>query len=77
MDRGGRHVGLPTPPLARDVGLRGDNPDGWIFHAEHYFFMNRLSDSEKLEVAVVCLDGDALAWYQWEESRRQFKVGSS
>lgn len=30
--------------------------------------MNQLSDWEKLEATALCLDGEALAWYQWKES---------
>ena len=27
-------------------------------------------EEEKLAVAVISLDGEALAWFQWEESHR-------
>ncbi|XP_024017591.1 uncharacterized protein LOC112090471 [Morus notabilis] len=47
----------------------GENPDGWIFRAERYFSLNRLTDREKLDVAVVSLEGEALAWFQWEDRR--------
>lgn len=26
-----------------------------------------MTEEEKMEAAVVCLQGDALFWYQWEE----------
>lgn len=48
----------------------GDNPDGWIFRAERYFQMNRTGEAEKLDIAIVSLDGEALSWYQWEDRRR-------
>lgn len=48
----------------------GSNPDGWIIRAERYFTFYRLGESEKLEAAVVAIEGDALLWYQWEHRRR-------
>lgn len=38
----------------------GSNPDGWVLRAERYFDFYRLDEKEKLEAAVVALDGDAL-----------------
>lgn len=32
-----------------------------------------MSEEEKWEAAAVCLDGDTLAWFQWEERRRPIK----
>lgn len=43
--------------------FNGNTPDGWIFKAECCFSMNQLSDAKKLEVAVISLDGEALAWF--------------
>ncbi|KAL2894117.1 Retrotransposon-derived protein PEG10 [Bienertia sinuspersici] len=48
----------------------GNNPDGWIMRAERYFNFYRLGDEEKVEAAVVALEGDALLWFQWENKRR-------
>lgn len=36
------------------------NPDGWILRAEQYFSFYNLSEDEKLEAAIVSLNGDAL-----------------
>ena len=33
--------------------FEGDNPDWWIFQAKGYFVLNKMSESEKLEVVVV------------------------
>ena len=38
----------------------GANPDGWIFRAERYFSFYNLTEEEKIEFAVLSLDGDAL-----------------
>ena len=35
--------------------------DGWLFRAERYFEINRLTSAEKLRAVVVCLKGEALA----------------
>lgn len=48
----------------------GENPDGWIMRAERYFKFHRLTEDEKVEAAVVALEGEALLWFQWEDSRR-------
>lgn len=40
----------------------GDNPDGWLYHAERYFEVNGLTEKEKLSVVGVSLDGKALSW---------------
>lgn len=50
--------------------FNGENPDGWIMRVERYFAFYRLSEEEKIEAAVVGLDGDALLWFQWENQRR-------
>ena len=49
--------------------FNGENPDGWILRAERFFNFYRLSEEDKLEAAVVALEGDALFWYQWEHMR--------
>lgn len=50
-----------------------NGPDEWIFIAEHYFMVNQLTDVEKLEIAVLCFQGGALAWYQLELKRKGFR----
>lgn len=42
----------------------GLNPDGWILRAERFFGFYGLTEEERVEAAVVSLDGDALLWYQ-------------
>ena len=48
----------------------GSNPDGWIFKAERYYSLHRLTNEEKLEAAIMAFEGDALLWYQWENRKR-------
>ena len=42
----------------------GKCPEGWIFRAELFFEMNRLTEGEKLPVAGVSFEEKALAWYR-------------
>ncbi|XP_010270441.1 PREDICTED: uncharacterized protein LOC104606771 [Nelumbo nucifera] len=65
-----------SDPLPRKLELPifyGENPDGWLFRAERYFEINGLLPAECLRAAVVCLEGDALVWYYWEDGRRPFR----
>lgn len=50
----------------------GDDPDGWLFRAERYFHIHRLTDTEKMTVAVISFEGDALSWYRWETREEDF-----
>ncbi|XP_049388498.1 uncharacterized protein LOC125852858, partial [Solanum stenotomum] len=43
----------------------GDNPEAWIFQAEHYFEFYEITEKYKLSLASLYLDGEALEWYQW------------
>eukprot|EP00257_Ricinus_communis_P028075 XP_025015489.1 uncharacterized protein LOC112536827 [Ricinus communis] len=67
---------IPAPLWPRKLKLpvfEGENPDGWIFRAERYFDINNIPVVDRLKAASVCLEGDALAWFQWEEGRRPFR----
>ena len=52
----------------------GCDPDGWIFRAERYFSVNGLMEMEKVDTTVVCLEGPALSWFQWEEKRQRMRT---
>lgn len=51
----------------------GNHPDGWVLRVERYFSFYELVEEEKIEAAVVSLEGDALLWYQWEDRRRPIR----
>ena len=59
--------------------FEGTDVHGWLYRVERYFALNGLSDREKLTTAGICLEGKALAWFQWREQRhpvqswREFK----
>ena len=40
----------------------GENSDGWIFQAKKHFNINYLTEGERLAVAAMSVDGDALSW---------------
>ena len=50
----------------------GDDPDSWLFRAERYFQIHKLTDSEKLTVATISFEGPALNWYRSQEERDKF-----
>ncbi|KAL7616159.1 hypothetical protein Lser_V15G03445 [Lactuca serriola] len=56
-----RKLGLPS--------FVGKDPDDWILTAERYFALNRLTNEERLEAAVIAFEGDAIRWFQWESKR--------
>ena len=58
----GRRVEMPV--------FEGGNPEGWIFRAWKFFYVHRLTEAEKVDVAALSFDGEALAWFQWEDHRR-------
>lgn len=41
----------------------GTNPDGYILMVERYFQFYRLTEKDKVEEAIVALEGDALLWF--------------
>ncbi|KAL0542645.1 hypothetical protein IC582_008834 [Cucumis melo] len=50
----------------------GEDPDSWLFRAERYFQIHRLTESEKMLVSTISFDGPALNWYRSQEERNKF-----
>lgn len=48
----------------------GDNPEGWILQAEKYFTLCHSTDTEKVELACISMTGEALIWFQREDSQQ-------
>ena len=44
--------------------FEGGNLKGWIFRAEKFFSVHRLPEAERLDVAAINFEGEALAWFQ-------------
>ena len=63
----------PSPPSGkREMPMFDSNKsdsDHWILEAERYFSCYRLREEDKLEVAVMVLEGHASRWYDWEHRR--------
>ncbi|CAI9269565.1 unnamed protein product [Lactuca saligna] len=62
---------LPSEEL--EMPLFDGNQSDWILEAEWYFSFYGLREEDKLDVAVMALQGDALLWYEWEHRRRSIK----
>ena len=50
--------------------FEGWNPEGWIFHVERFFLTHGMMEKEKIAVAIISLDGEALACFQWQDGHR-------
>ncbi|KAA0033393.1 peroxidase 64 [Cucumis melo var. makuwa] len=49
-----------------------EDPDSWLFRAERYFQIHKLTESEKMLVSTISFDGPALNWYRSQEERDKF-----
>ena len=68
---GGRGVFRPDSRIRKlkMPVFKGEDAHGWMYRVERYFAVNGLTEDEKLAAAALCLEGKALAWYQWCEQR--------
>ncbi|KAL4025181.1 hypothetical protein IC575_013559 [Cucumis melo] len=55
----------------------GEDPDSWLFRAERYFQIHKLTDSEKMLVSTISFDGPALNWFRSQEERDKFTSWSN
>ncbi|KAA0033719.1 Transposon Tf2-6 polyprotein [Cucumis melo var. makuwa] len=51
--------------------FNGENPETWIYRAEHYFDINELADEEKVKVVVVSFGPDEVNWFHWSNNRKK------
>lgn len=51
----------------------GNDPNSWLFRADRYFQIHKLTDSEKMTIFVISFDGSTLNWYHSQEERVKFK----
>ncbi|CAH9131947.1 unnamed protein product [Cuscuta epithymum] len=49
--------------------FQGEDAFGWLVRIERYFRLNNTEEEEKIEVAVVAMEGKALGWIQWWEKQ--------
>ncbi|KAA0036991.1 ty3-gypsy retrotransposon protein [Cucumis melo var. makuwa] len=50
----------------------GNDPDSWLFRADRYFQIHKLTDAEKMTVSIISFDGPALDWFRSQEQRNKF-----
>ncbi|KAL0560711.1 hypothetical protein IC582_001124 [Cucumis melo] len=48
-----------------------ENPESWVYRAEHFFEINNLPESEKVKVAVVIFGQDEVDWYRWSHNKKK------
>lgn len=51
----------------------GSDLASWILRGENFFDIYRLTEEEKLDAAVVSMEGDALRWFHFENHPRPVK----
>lgn len=52
--------------------FEGTNAFGLITKVERFFQIGKYSDTEKLRIVSLSLDGDVLSWYNWQTNRVPF-----
>lgn len=62
VDRGDLRVRKLKMPI-----FEGEDGHWWIYRVERYITVNRLTKKERLKAVSLCLEGKALAWYQWRD----------
>lgn len=72
---GGKVIGRGYDVYPRRIEIPmfgGEDPIGWIFRADKYFFVNCFRAEDKVQAVGVCMEGLTLTWLQWEEARGLF-----
>ncbi|CAH9107328.1 unnamed protein product [Cuscuta epithymum] len=60
------------PPIGRKIELplfNGEDAAGWLVRMNRYFRLNRTEEEDKIDVAVVAMEDQALSWFQWWEGQ--------
>ena len=52
--------------------FNGDDPNYWLFRADRYFQIHKLTDAEKVLVVTISFEGLMLNWYRAQEERDKF-----
>ena len=52
--------------------FNGEDPDSWLFRADRYFQIHKLTDAEKVLVASISFEGLTLNWYRAQEEHDKF-----
>lgn len=51
----------------------GEGPNAWIFRAETFFEIHKLSDTEKMKVVVISFSQEVVDWYRWANNRKPIR----
>ncbi|CAA6671343.1 unnamed protein product [Spirodela intermedia] len=68
-------AGLTTRDLELPV-FAGTNPHAWLYRAKLYFSFHPLSYIEKISMAGVGFDDEALPWFRWIKCNNSFSSWS-
>lgn len=47
----------------------GENPNSWVYRAEHYFKIHELADLEKIKVAIIAFAPNVVDCFRWMHDR--------
>ncbi|KAJ9539530.1 hypothetical protein OSB04_032263 [Centaurea solstitialis] len=82
LGRGSEPTGERTWTPGSDYRLRklkmpifdAEDAYGWVYRIERFFdIQGFVSTGERLRAAVLCLEGQALAWFRWSDGRNPFR----
>lgn len=52
----------------------GEDAYGWVYCMERFFdIQGFVNTGERLRVAVLCMEGQALSWYHWSDRQEPFR----
>ena len=50
----------------------GADAYGWLVRVERYFRVAQIGPRDRLDLALVAMEGEALTWYEWWEEQTEF-----
>lgn len=54
--------------------FNGEDAPGWLTKIERFFRVRRIEEDEKLDAAMMAVEGEALSWLQWWESSSEVQT---
>lgn len=57
-----RRLDIPT--------FHGDNPVDWLSRVDQYFILHPATDAEKINIALVAMEGAGMHWIRWLMRRK-------
>ena len=59
--------------MSRDADVRRRESRRLDFQGRNFFSIQQFFEAEKINMAALSFDGQALAWFQWEDRRRRMR----